>query len=234
MNLLYNLLICAYYFIPVWGYVAWTFKVNGRKWVVSTEILLAIFALIFFLHPLRISKISSWIPIYMLFLMLYVEMFTAKMGNFAKGLAVSLWTIFVAADYWELPVFTYDFVGLVIPPLRNHYSNWLLNFTWNQWYYSHIHRLYVIVSFVLFVWLAHFRFNRRNLGLLAIGTLVSFYVLYPYWRVPYIDIIARAVTLAYFGVVVYLGLKTVNDNSLGVGGNKVSKTPKTMKSMKEM
>lgn len=196
-----------YYLIPVWAFLIWRFlPVSKRKWLIVVMFWLACLGFIFYLDPVRIHGVTLFFPLYTSALTAYLVAFSRCYDRFNRVLAVSLWILFVAADFWEIPVFVYDIVGLAP------YTNWASdpwNFNILQWMFSHVHRIYVLMVFVLFAILTSFRFNRRVVALLISGLFLNFVLLWPAFTGNFIiHVIAPRVSgLVFFGLAMYEGVK---------------------------
>ena len=205
MNLPYNLLIVFYYFLPIWAFLIWRYtpkKTTLNKPIVFFSIEMALFFLTVWLayNPMRIPKITDWLHWYTFFLMAYLFIITVKVRyiNIGKVLALSLWMVFIAGDWWELPVFIYDGFGFI-----NGWHVWHVSIT--QWIASHIHRAYVFVTFLLMVVLTKFQFNKKNISLAILGTVISFVTLYPYASYMPMSTITHLICLSLFAGVVWFG-----------------------------
>ena len=195
-----DLLIAIYYFLPVWAFIIWWIPIKGKVVYVITEIFLLALTVQLAYFPFRLSKITWWMHYYTFAIMLYILILGYKnhYTKFPKVFASSLFMVFIAGDLWELPVFTYDLIFL------NGWSN-LATFT--TWTISHVHRVYVLATFMLFATLASFKFNRGNLIVLALTVGVGFTLLHPFIRTQTTTIITRIITLAAFGAIITLGVK---------------------------
>lgn len=195
-----NVLIACYYFLPVWAFIIWWIPIKGKLVYVLTEIFLLALTVQLAYSPFRMNKITWWMHYYTFAIMLYILILGYKnhYTKFPKVLASALWMVFIAGDFWEIPIFTYDIIYL---------NGWNSLSTFTVWVSSHIHRVYVLASFLLFATLTKFKFNRDNLTILALSFGGGFILLHPFYRTLETTIMTRIITLAAFGAIIYSGIK---------------------------
>jgi hypothetical protein len=175
----------------------WKFKrFTGRQIFVGVQGLLWILAASLFvlqqILDLSIVKVSSWLWLYADFLAAYTLGLTIRWGprRFNKILAISIWGLFLAADWWEFPVFIYGGLGL----FNGLYS------TWSGTWVDQIHRVYVLFSLILFVYVTEPQIRKRTVALaLFVGTVWPFLALLP--GIPWGPTLARSGSLAAVGFI---------------------------------
>lgn len=205
LQILHQFIIWMIGFTPVWAYIIWRTRINGKKWFMFATLTLSSLTILLSYNPLRIPKVTSWFHYYTLFIVLYTLIFTYALGfhRFNKAFAMSIFMVFVASEWWEIPVFIYDYFGV----LGGLFGGGIqLNST--RWFMSHIHRVYVLVSFFLFTKVTNFKFNRVNASLLLLGSALSFLFLAPL-RFLFVDpnTVTRITCLGLFGLIGYFGVK---------------------------
>jgi len=189
MNVFRQLIIFfGFTLIPYWSLIIWNLKLNGKKYFVLTVIPTLTFTVYRALNNMWFPIISSWLHLYSLFLVFYLVLFTEKYGfkQFNKAFAVSVFTVYLASEIWEIPVF--------LPYLLRFPTvfNWL-------------HPAYLIISFYLFIKITRFTWNKLSIGLVALIPLINYWLLNnPF---PNVNTIVRVVGLTLFGYAIYLGVK---------------------------
>jgi len=203
-----NLLIVLYYFVPIWAFLIWRYlPLKGTYTLAIIEFALFFLTVWLAWNPMRLPKITSWLHYYTFFLMSYIFIFTVKFGhaNLNKIVALGLWMIFIAGDWWEYPVFVYDGFGWL-----NGWHVWTTSVT--QWISSHIHRAYVLATLLLTVKLAKIQFTKKT-GLLAIsGTAISFVSMFPWSFYTPLSTFTHITCLSLFAGVIYFGKPTLVDS----------------------
>jgi len=189
---------------PVWAYLIWNMnflqKYNSNLYLVS-EIGLFFPTVYLSFYPLTIPKVTWWIHYYTLFLMIYLLFLGWKTSfkKFNKVLAISIWTLFIAGDLWELPQFIYDYIF-------NH--NGVVD---SMWMISHIRRVYTVAVFGLMCKLSGLKVTKVMVFSLLIATVWGFLLLLPSVSLfPEQVTLIRVLMLSVFGATVYTALpKTV-------------------------
>ncbi len=190
--ILTDVLVVTTIFVPVWAFIVWKWD-YFRGWptfLIAQGFLafLTIWAVIF---PPDIPKVTSWIAHYSgaLFLFNFILAYNWGLDRFNRILAVGAWAVFIVADWWEIPVFVYGFLG----SFNGIYSSWAG--TWAD----QIHHVYVILSILLFISVARPQVSRRILaGGGILGTTWSFVALIP--GIPWGLSLARIGPLLAFGI----------------------------------
>ena len=203
MNVLLDKIISyALILTPVWGFILWQKKIAGKKYFVLTIIMFLVGSVFTSFNFLGNYDMDYWlsggrIPRYLNFYFFGGAAYLILLGplyhwrHFNKALAVSLWLLFVAAEFWEIPIFVHDFLRK--PPDVT-------------WWMSQVRRVYAVAAFVLMVKLSGFKFNKVNLALLVIGVAIIFGLL-PEYSPPRVNVdLAHAVALGVFGLVGWFGL----------------------------
>lgn len=187
--------------MPIWAFIIWKFvRFGSAKSLFAIEVVLFVLTAWLAFNPLQIPKITRWLHWYSFFLMAYILIFTVRFSyaQLNKILALGLWMVFIAGDWWEYPIFFYDFFGWV-----NGFHFWHVDL-WT-WLSSHIHRAYVLASLVLMWKMAGLKVNRCNLLLVFLGTVISFAALYPYAGFAPLVNSVHVLCLSLFGGIVYFG-----------------------------
>lgn len=196
--MLENLLVYLTILSPIIAFAIWNIRLNGKKWCIVTIFLSLIATIYLAFHPPNIENVSYWLPYYTLFLMIYIMLLIPKYGTkqFNKILALAIFMLFIAGEWWELPVFVYDFIG------KGGVAD-------VGWWFSHVRRVYTLATFLLFTKLAqtHFRkptiiatavFGSWLFALMLLPTTIAFY--------PFLPTITRLLGMYLFGVMTVAAL----------------------------
>lgn len=144
---------------------------------------------------IRIPKITNSLTLYLICSMIYALVLlriTARMElSFLFPVAGIM--VFVAADFWELPVFVYGSLG---NPLFQ---------SWAGHWFDQIHRCYVLGLLAALMMLISWIPNKWSVGLLSLSVAAPFLILafapFPFWAE-----ITRIITLICFGGAILKGI----------------------------
>ena len=198
-NLLFWAPVVATIFVPVWGFLLWKFNRLSSWWIFLAvqTILWNLTGWGFFILQilgLEIPKVSSWIWLYTGAAAAYTAALAYRWGlnRFNKILAISAWGLFMAADWWEFPVFMYGGLGL----FNGLYS------AWTGGWVDQIHHFYVLATLVLFLAVAEPKILKRTAAAaIIVGTVWPFLALLP--GIPLGPTLARIGPLAAVGFILW-------------------------------
>lgn len=194
-------------FTPVFAYGIYRSRICSWKITVSSVFAACIGAILGAIIPrpiLGIRLISNNIHFYLLFGAMAIVVFGYKLGynETYRILPISMITVFIASDWFEIPVFLYGALGARI------YVNW----TGHVW--DHIHRVYVLASIYLLSKLGKFERTSLTIPFILAGFLFSMLILNPgfvltvgYPASNRIEPIVRSVILFFSILIVFDMLK---------------------------
>jgi len=153
-------------------------ELSEKHYYVWCECVLFIFSTALAFNPIRIKGVTPWLHWYTLALSLYVLFFgyRYRFERFFKVLATGMFMVFLAGEWWEIPIFLYDYLGK-IGVVVNRWTGSVID---GPWIFSHIRRVYTLAVAYLFVSVTGFRENGKTKIILYVGTLISFLMLLPF------------------------------------------------------
>lgn len=169
----FQILVC---FSPAFAILINRLKINEKYapiFFVISELSFIGFSIFLLLNGLQWLLPTIDLVLYMIFMMIYLAIFTSKFGlnNFNRALAVSLLLTFVVTEAWEFAVVVYAYLGLfgrtVIP------------------IFHPLDHIYVILCFFFAVKISNLRFTKKNITILLIGILSSFLFFPPFDIIPF-------------------------------------------------
>lgn len=177
MTLLRNVLVFLTIFTPVIAFIVWNIELRGRHWYLIAAAFLEMATVYLAYHPLRLSKLTPWMHYYTLFLMVYLLVigFKYNYDQFNRALAIGMFTLFIAGDLWEIPIFIYDFLGK-LGIMSNSWTHTLID---TKWIFSHVRRIYTAASAHLFFLVTGVRFDRKSYIILFTSLGLAFLLLLP-------------------------------------------------------
>lgn len=209
MNIVQGLLILLTVWSPIWAYLIWITEIKGSRPYIYSSIILLCCTIILAVNPLRLKGVTAWLHYYSFFLIIYLLLVGHRYDykNFNKVFAIGIFMVFLAGEWWEFPVFIFDFLGKT-GVLINKFTGTTLD---GPWIFSHIRRLYTLASAWLFILLTKVKSNGLNKSLFAIGSLSVFLMLYPLANGRQLAFemsttMARIICLSFMGYIVYSGL----------------------------
>lgn len=173
---------------PLYALMFWPLTfLKGKTMYYLTILLCLCFGVFFTLQPLTMAKTPYYFNIYFFVLAWYIFLFTNESYDLNFSLCTALLTLFVAADFWEIPVFIYGRLDLF-----SEYGYHL----WVGGLLDHIHRFYVLAVFCLLLKIRELKFNWASVFYALLGLTFSFLFLSP---LAYNPILARVTCLMLFG-----------------------------------
>lgn len=196
----FRVIVC---FSPVFAFLISRVKLGQkhvRMYFIVSEVFLAGLAIFLLFNGLDWLQPTVDLVIYMVFMMLFLALFTSKLGlsHFNSAVAVSILLTFVVTEAWEFAVVVYAYLGLfgrtVIP------------------IFHPLDHIYVILCFYLALKISGFRFSKVNITLLLTGILSSFLFFPPFDIIPFQEgvgvynpqfLVLRTITFLAFAVAFY-------------------------------
>lgn len=171
-----SILIILTILFPAFAMIYYLIKLDHELLTILTAILCLSFGSVLTLYfPLHIPKVTDYLGIYLFFAGLYILAFSNKIGIKLthKVIPIAALTLFVAADFWEIPIFIYGLLNY------SSYHKWL-----GSWP-DHIHRVYVIFSVIVLWKIQKFQGKKRYWGFPVLALICSFLILYYYYLFPW-------------------------------------------------
>ena len=174
-------------FTPVWAFLIYFLKLNGKKWFWLSE--LSFFSLVVFLslYPIQLSNVSNSLDLYLIFSMMYLAILSYRFGfsHLNKNLSSSLWLMFIASEYWEIPSFFFKSPQAL-------YHQRIFIHAYNGFYVFFL----LFVVFLALHKTAGFKLSKTVVSILVINFLIGVILFSP----TYIRIAssARVITLVLF------------------------------------
>lgn len=125
--------------------------------------------------------------------LIYGILFSTKIKDKKKVAFLSLMTMFVAREFWEIPVFVAGYLGLM-----NHY------------FPMFFHHILVFIVFIVLVVYSKIKFTKSNVSLLLMTLLIISPFLFIPLRSIYGIYLARTIGISVFGAVFIDGTNLVN------------------------
>jgi len=171
-----SILIILTILFPAFAMIYYLLKLDHELLTILTAILCLCLGSVLTLHfPLHIPKVTDYLGIYLFFAGLYILVFSNKIGIRLthRLIPVAALTLFIVADFWEIPIFIYGLIGY------GSYHKWL-----GSWP-DHIHRIYVIFSVIVLLKIQKFQVKKRCWGFPVLALISSFLILYYYYLIPW-------------------------------------------------
>ena len=125
--------------------------------------------------------------------LIYGILFSTKIQDKKKVALLSLMTMFVAREYWEIPVFIAGYLGLM-----NHYFPMIF------------HHILVFIVFVILIFYSKIKFTKQKICLLSITLLIISPFLFIPLRSIYGIYLSRTIGISVFGAVFIDGTSMVD------------------------
>ena len=196
-------------FTPVWGLMLWYIPIKNKWMYPISAIAMYIPTVLLSYSSLTLKGVTPGLHLYGLFFIFYMAIFGLKLNwtNWNKAASIALFALFIAGEWWELPVFLYDYLGK-IGILENKWTRSILDM---QWIYSHMRRIYTLTSCYLLSTLCKVKMTHTGWLLLIAGSLICLLLILPlglgYRSLPPILVtLARITSLSFMGIIIMEGL----------------------------
>lgn len=194
---------------PVFVTPLWYFPLKSSHWYFVSAIFAGLVTYYVYLNPFNIPGVPVSLHWYGLFFILYLVLFGKKFRwtDWNKVVVISVYCLFIAGELWEIPVFVYDYLGK-INVLHNKWTGSIID---NVWIFSHIRRVYTLVSCYAISQIAKINFTRLGYIILVVELVLTSLLLSPlgfgfHSVFPYLDEIARITSLFLTGIIIWEGL----------------------------
>lgn len=176
-------------FTPVWSFLIYFIKINGKEWFCLFEISSFCLAIYFLVQPFSQQNITPYLYLYTFFCMIYVAILSYRFGfsNFNNVISASIWVVFAASEFWELPSFLFK-IPIVIQQSR------LIIHLYDGFYVFSL----LFVVFLTLYKTSMFRLTKKTFLMFVISFLFSTFYFRP---------VARVFTLAIFTYLPTFNLK---------------------------
>ena len=160
-------------------------------------------------NPIKLKGVTHWLHWYGLFFIIYIAIFGMKFKwtDWNKAVSLALFALFIGGEWWEIPVFVYDYLGK-IGLLSNHWTGSIID---EAWIFSHVRRIYTLAACYLLGTLAKMKMTRMSWIFLGAGTIFCFLLLLPIglgFRIgfPLLREMAHITSLGFIGIIIMEGI----------------------------
>lgn len=196
-------------FTPVWGIILWHIPIKSKWMYPISAIGMYIPTVILAFNPIILKGVTPGIHLYGLFFIFYIAIFGLKLNwtNWNKAAAIALFALFVAGEWWEIPVFIYDYLGKV-GILNNEWTGSILD---KAWIFSHMRRIYTLTTCYLLSTISKVRMTPIGWLLLIAGTVICSILLLPlglgsHRGLHILVTMARITSLSFTAMIILEGL----------------------------
>jgi len=194
---------------PVFITPLWYLRIKSRYWYLTSSFVAGIITYYVYRNPFDIPGVPKALYWYGIFFILYLALFGSKFKwtYWNKAVFISVYSLFIAGELWELPIFVYDYLGKV-NILQNEWTGSIID---NAWIFSHMRRAYTIVTCYALSQIARIKLTRVGYILLSTEIVLTSLFLVPigiglHSSFPYLIEIARITSLILVGIIVREGL----------------------------
>lgn len=194
---------------PIWATILWYIPVKSKWMYPISSIAMYIPTVLLTFNPLKIKGVTHWLHWYGLFFIIYMAIFgyTFNWTHWNRAASISLFALFIAGEWWELPIFTYDYLGK-IGLLQNSWTHGIIDLGWT---FSHVRRVYTLSACALLGTIAKVKLTRMGWIFVVAGTFFCYLLLLPIGlgiRLAFIYTreMAHLTALAFTGIIILEGL----------------------------
>ena len=209
MNLLEWLLAIITIMSPIIVTPLWWIPMNSKYLYPISAIVAYILTVYVSFNPIKVPGVTTWLHWYGLFYIYFMLLFGSKFkwSQWNKAVVISVYALFIAGDFWEFPVFIYDYLGK-IGMLQNAWTGTVIDL---PWIFSHIRRVYTLLSCYALYLIAKIKITSVGWNFIWGGAILSFMLLFPLavgfqTLFPYLTDMARISTIGFTGIVIWEGL----------------------------
>ena len=196
-------------FTPVWGIILWYIPIKSKWMYPLSAIGMYIPTVLLAYNPPILKGVTPGIHLYGLFFIFYIAIFGLKLKwtNWNKAASIALFALFVAGEWWEIPVFIYDYIGK-IGILDNEWTGSILD---KAWIFSHMRRIYTLTTCYLLSTIFKVKMTPIGWLLLVAGTVICSILLLPLGLginrgLHILVTMARITSLSFVGMIILEGL----------------------------
>lgn len=164
-------------FTPVWAAILWYIPIRNKWMYPLSAIAMYITTILWIFKSITLRGVTPWLQWYGLFFMIYIAVFGMKLKwtDWNRAASLTLFTLFIAGEWWEIPIFVFDFLGK-IGILNNYWTGSIID---QPWIFSHIRRIYTLSACILLGVIAKLKMTHEGWLFLGVGTLICFILLLP-------------------------------------------------------
>jgi len=196
-------------FTPVWGIILWHIPIKSKWMYPISAIGMYIPTVLLAYNPPILKGVTPGIHLYGLFFIFYIAIFGLKFKwtNWNKAASIALFALFIAGEWWELPVFIYDYLGK-IGILDNEWTGSILD---KAWIFSHMRRIYTLTTCYLLSTISKVRMTSIGWILLVAGTVICSILIFPLGLginrgLHTLVTLARITSLSFTAIIIFEGL----------------------------
>jgi len=193
---------------PIWATILWYIPIKSKWMYPISAIGMSIPTVLWAYNPLHLKAVTPWLHFHGIFFIVYIVVFGMKLKwtKWNKAASFTLFTLFIAGEWWEIPVFVYDFLGK-IGVLDNCWTGSIID---NPWIFSHMRRIYTVAACILLGTLAKLKMTRMGWMFLGAGTIICTVLLLPCGigipsKFIYLGELARITSLCFTCIIVLEG-----------------------------
>jgi len=156
----------------------------------------------------KLKGVTQWMQWYGLFFIIFIAVFGMKFNwtDWNRAASLSLFALFIAGEWWEIPVFVYDYLGKM-GVLNNEWTGSILD---SPWIFSHMRRIYTLAACILLGAIAKLKMTRMGWMFLGAGTIICTVLFIPCglgipYTVRYLGEMARITSLCFTCIIVLEG-----------------------------
>ncbi len=164
-------------FTPIWAAIIWFIPIKSNWMYPISAMGMFIPTVLWASDPLSLKAVTPWMHWYGLFFIFYIAVFGMKLKwtDWNKAASISLFALFIAGEWWEIPIFVYDFLGK-INILNNAWTGSIID---EPGIFSHMRRIYTEAACFLLGTIAKIEMTRMGWIFIGAGTVFCFILLLP-------------------------------------------------------
>lgn len=162
---------------PIWATILWYIPIKSRWMYPISAILMYVPTVLWVHEPLNLSGVTQWMHWYSLFFIFYMAFFGVVFNwtDWNKAASLSLFALFIAGEWWEIPIFTWEILA-VYGIVENIWTGNVLDVAW---LFTHNRRFYTLAACYLVGAIANIKMTRVGWMYLGAGTMICFILLLP-------------------------------------------------------
>jgi len=195
-------------FTPIWATILWYIPIKSKWMYPISAIGMYIPTVMWSINPIKLKGVTHWLHWYGLFFIIYMAVFGVRLKwtDWNKAASLALFALFIGGEWWEIPIFVYDYLGK-IGVLKNWWTGSIID---NAWIFSHMRRVYTIAACFLLSSIAKVKMTRMGWIFLGAGTIFCFLLLLPIglgFRIgfPLLLEMAHITALGFTGIIILAG-----------------------------
>jgi len=164
-------------FTPVWAAILWYIPIKS-KWMYPLSAMgMYIPTVLWAFNPVKLKGVTQWMQWYGLFFIIFIAVFGMRFRwtDWNKAASLSLFALFIGGEWWEIPIFVWDYLA-IIGVVENIWTGNILDLAW---LFTHNRRLYTLAVCFLVGSIAKIKMTHMGWLFLAGGTIICFLLLLP-------------------------------------------------------